>query len=379
MEAEPSSQGKEDRKEKVRAEVAVEVRAQLREEVRAEVEAAMEREQEARRGRMAGEVRAEVEKMVRAEVAAEVAERAELQGARWEKEIAALKAKLETEAARQMEEWAEGQGRQGRASEEDAVRVEARRKGELLSECEMNCAHLENRLHEAVEEVRRTRAGANAAEKRRGEEVARMKKDTVALRGFLELLHKIMGGGSSAKELRELGAAMQKAVGEAGAGSGKWGPEAVRVVADHILALKLAADAQIEKMRKGLEASEEVVKAVRGMQERADQAQLASRGKLSFASFQVHDLAAFVATPSGEAYAALNSNCPHLYLSGDSVALFKQQRVAEVVVIVGQIVHIETSVAGGEGGVNPYELPPGTQYAVVTLALVPGDSSCSEG
>ena len=51
-----------------------------------------------------------------------------------------------------------------------------------------------------------------------------MKKETVALRGYLEWIHKVCGVGPTAKDLRELAAAMQKAVGEAGIPIAKCGP-----------------------------------------------------------------------------------------------------------------------------------------------------------
>jgi len=103
-------------------------------------------------------------------------------------------------------------------------------------------------------------------------------------------------------------------------------------------------------------------------------------------------------------YEAMNHNCPNYYLSGESIALFQEQGLPSgTPYIVGQIVHIDCKVAnlapspclsssstsdgsptGSEHGstmavqtrstranLNPYGLPLGTEFFVVTVAMVP--------
>lgn len=128
----------------------------------------------------------------------------------------------------------------------------------------------------------------------------------------------------------------------------------------------------------------------------------ASKEKICFTRFDVHGLAVFLPNGSGH-YEAMNHNCPHYYLSGESIALFQEQGLPSgTPYIVGQIVHIDRKIAnpvpppssssssdgslnGSENTVsaaagvpartkaphNPYSLPPGVEYFVVTVAMVP--------
>jgi hypothetical protein len=129
----------------------------------------------------------------------------------------------------------------------------------------------------------------------------------------------------------------------------------------------------------------------------------ASQEKICFTRFDVHGLAVFLPNANGY-YEAMNHNCPHYYLSGESIALFQEQGLPSgTPYIVGQIVHIDCKVAnlapspclsssstsdgsptGSEHGstmtvqtrstranLNPYGLPLGTEFFVVTVAMVP--------
>lgn len=107
----------------------------------------------------------------------------------------------------------------------------------------------------------------------------------------------------------------------------------------------------------------------------------ASKDKISFGRFEVHELAVFVRNSSGK-YEAVNRNHSNYYLSDESVALFTEQHSTQPAHIIGQIVHIERCVvqsdmsgsrsgSGSRFGLNPYNLPVGSEYSVVTIALLP--------
>ena len=113
---------------------------------------------------------------------------------------------------------------------------------------------------------------------------------------------------------------------------------------------------------------------------------------------EVHEIAAFVLNSAGH-YEAINRNSSHYYLSAESVALFADHLPNRPTYIVGQIVHIErqsvrspppagdqnrdrldvlTSDAGSNlltlnagSTLNPYGLPVGCEYFVVTVAMLP--------
>jgi autophagy-related protein 11 len=89
--------------------------------------------------------------------------------------------------------------------------------------------------------------------------------------------------------------------------------------------------------------------------------------------------------PAGH-YVAINRNSSNYFLSKESVALFTEQHPRHPAYIIGQIVHIEQRIArpdqmGGpesSGGrrspastLNPYNLAPGCEYFVVTVAMLP--------
>lgn len=119
----------------------------------------------------------------------------------------------------------------------------------------------------------------------------------------------------------------------------------------------------------------------------------ANKEKISFGRFEVHEIAAFILNHAGH-YEAINRNCSNYYLSTESVALFVEQQPNQPRYIIGQIVHIErqivkavqafdegdhrSSIAGtptltrGSGSTsNPYGLPMGSEYFIVTIAMLP--------
>lgn len=125
----------------------------------------------------------------------------------------------------------------------------------------------------------------------------------------------------------------------------------------------------------------------------------ATKEKICFGRLEVHELAVFVLNSSGH-YEAINRSCPHYYLSSESVALFADNPSSHPSHIVGQVVHIErrmvkpppsttsdqaetsrdtlTSESGTNQSsldqdptANPYCLPVGCEYFLVTVAMLP--------
>lgn len=104
----------------------------------------------------------------------------------------------------------------------------------------------------------------------------------------------------------------------------------------------------------------------------------ANKEKISFGCLEVHEIAAFVVNPDGH-YEAITRNSSNYYLSAESVALFTDHLPSRPNYIVGQIVHIEhqtvkalpelTLNSGSTS--NPYGLPVGCEYFVVTVAMLP--------
>lgn len=128
----------------------------------------------------------------------------------------------------------------------------------------------------------------------------------------------------------------------------------------------------------------------------------ANKEKISFGRLEVHEIAAFVLNSTGN-YEAINRNSPRYYLSAESVALFTDHLPNRPSYIVGLVVHIErqtvrlppsTSVRADHdrdrldiltsdtgttnrlslnsgSTTNPYGLPVGCEYFVVTVAMLP--------
>lgn len=122
----------------------------------------------------------------------------------------------------------------------------------------------------------------------------------------------------------------------------------------------------------------------------------ANKEKICFGCLEVHEIAAFVLTSAGH-YEAITRNCSNYYLSDESVALFADHLPTRPNYIVGQIVHIERQIVKmptprpEHGGAdkftpdkgtdwltlnsgstpNPYGLPVGCEYFLVTVAMLP--------
>lgn len=130
----------------------------------------------------------------------------------------------------------------------------------------------------------------------------------------------------------------------------------------------------------------------------------ANKEKISYGRLEVHEIAAFVLNSAGY-YEAINRNCHYYYLSAESVALFTDHLPSCPSYIVGQVVHIECKTVCSpplspkktEGSIdwteklisetktgrlnldsgstsNPYGLPVGCEYFIVTVAMLPDTS-----
>ncbi|KAL2482873.1 Autophagy-related protein 17 [Forsythia ovata] len=124
----------------------------------------------------------------------------------------------------------------------------------------------------------------------------------------------------------------------------------------------------------------------------------ANKEKISFGRLEVHEIAAFVLNSAGN-YETINRHCPYYYLSAESVALFADHLPTRPSYIVGQIVHIERQtvkslpstsnrdiptptldtetsrlILNSGSTSNPYGLPVGCEYFVVTVAMLPNTS-----
>ncbi|XP_059635955.1 autophagy-related protein 11 [Cornus florida] len=275
----------------------------------------------------------------------------------------------------------------------------------LLDESQMNCAHLENCLHEAREEAQTHLCAAD----RRASEYSALRASVVKMRGLFERLRNCVslpGVAGFSESLRALAQSLANNNEDDGTAEFR---ECIRVLADKVGILSRhraelldrysKAETAIEQLNKVLEEKKELVNTLYMKHQLEKQA---NKEKISFGRLEVHEIAAFVLNSTGH-YEAINRNCPHYYLSAESVALFADHLPNRPTYIIGQIVHIEqqtvkplppTSVrpesARGdsiefitpEPGTNrltlnlgstsnPYGLPVGCEYFVVTVAMLP--------
>ncbi|KAK8937419.1 hypothetical protein KSP39_PZI011908 [Platanthera zijinensis] len=260
----------------------------------------------------------------------------------------------------------------------------------LLDESQMNCAHLENCLHEAREEARTNLCAAE----RRASEYNSLRSTAVKMHGLFERFRNCVtgldGSVNCADSLRKFALSL---------GSGSVDDEDVSanfrtcilVVADKISFLIR----RVEHFSKQMEDQRESIKNLYRKHQLDKQT---SKEKISFLHMEVHQLAAFVLNAAGN-YEAINRNCPNYFLSDESVALFTEHS-GRPTYIVGQIVHIEKQIAreastsgpvgrddqvdlsksesgarlasvAGNKSSNPYGLPVGCDYFIVTVAILP--------
>jgi autophagy-related protein 11 len=266
----------------------------------------------------------------------------------------------------------------------------------------MNCAHLENCLHEAREEAHTHLCAAE----RRASEYSALRASTLKMRSLFERLKTCVyapgGVPAFADALRILAQSLANSINENEDDGTADFRKCIRVLADRVGFLSRHRDelldkypkveAASEQLRKELEEKKELVNTLYAKHQLEKQA---NKEKISFGRMQVHEIAAFVLNTNGH-YEAINRNCSNYYLSSESVALFTDHLPGRPNYIVGQIVHIEsqtvkqlaTTLSGPEHNLateagtdrltlnsgstsNPYGLPIGCEYFVVTIAMLP--------
>ncbi|CAN7032779.1 unnamed protein product [Brassica rapa subsp. trilocularis] len=281
----------------------------------------------------------------------------------------------------------------------------------LLEESQMNCAHLENCLHEAREEAQTHLCAAD----RRASEYNTLRASSVKMRGLFERLRSSVcaGGGVAGfpESLRTLAQALAKSINDnEDVGTVEF-RKCIRVLADKVSILSKHWEESFEKCRnleatsdqarKDLEEKEELVKTLYTKHQLGKQA---NREKISFGRLEVHEIAAFVLNPVGH-YEAISRNCANYYLSSESEALFTDHLPNRPTYIVGQVVHIErqavkqpsalsasaspkagksdslgsrtlasssrSTSSSGTTPTNPYGLSSGCEYFIVTIAMLP--------
>lgn len=283
----------------------------------------------------------------------------------------------------------------------------------LLDESQMNCAHLENCLHEAREEAQTHLCAAD----RRASEYSALRASAVKLRGLFERLRSCVfaseGAGGFADSLRTLAQSLANSISDNEDDGTAEFRKCIRVLADRVAFLSRHREELLDKnrkvelaheqLKKELEEKKELVKTLYTKHQLEKQA---NKEKISFSRLEVHEIAAFVLNSAGH-YEAINRNCSNYYLSAESVALFTDNLPRRPSYIVGQIVHIERQTAkplppaatrpgqgkadqvdrltfdtgtdrlalnSGSTTSNPFGLPIGCEYFIVTVAMLPDTS-----
>ncbi|KNA21628.1 hypothetical protein SOVF_041340 isoform B [Spinacia oleracea] len=273
------------------------------------------------------------------------------------------------------------------------LEMESSRK--LLDESQMNCAHLENCLHEARQEAQTHLCAAD----RRASEYNTLRASAVKMRGLFERLKSCVNasGGVTgfADALRSLAQSLVSSTSDGEDDGNVEFRTCIRVLADKvgILSRQRAelldryskAEAANKQLSKDLEERKELVKTLYTKHQLEKQA---NKEKISFCRFEVHEIAAFVLNSSGH-YEAISRNCPNYFLSPESVALFIDHLPIRPAYIIGQIVHIERRVvsrherSSSSGGDQPdssdstlaTRLPVGCEYFIVTVAMLPDNTT----
>lgn len=267
----------------------------------------------------------------------------------------------------------------------------------LLDESQMNCAHLENCLHEARQEAQTHLCAAD----RRASEYNTLRASAVKMRSLFERLRSCVnasgGVAGFADALRSLAQSLASSASDSEDDGTVEFRSCIRVLADKvgILSRQRAelldryskAEAANKQISKELEERKELVKTLYTKHRLEKQT---NKEKISFCRFEVHEIAAFILNSSGH-YEAISRNCPNYFLSPESVALFTDHLPTRPAYIIGQIVHIERRVVKPHPGMLRHEhnsggdqvdvvtssdtlathLPMGCEYFIVTVAMLP--------
>lgn len=263
----------------------------------------------------------------------------------------------------------------------------------LLDESQMNCAHLENCLHEAREEAQTHLCAAD----RRASEYSALRASAVKMRSLFERLRTCVSSGGVAgfvESLRALAQSLANSTNDNGDdGTGEL-RECIRVLAEKVGVMSRHRAELLDRYSKAEVANKQLAKELEEKKELVNTLYIkhqhekqANKEKISFGRLEVHEIAAFVLNSAGN-YEAINRNCPHYYLSAESVALFTDHLPHSPKYIIGQIVHIERQFArqlptttsdAGPGRLtsnsgstsNSYGVPIGCEYFIVTVAMLP--------
>ncbi|XP_043706012.1 autophagy-related protein 11-like [Telopea speciosissima] len=290
--------------------------------------------------------------------------------------------------------------------EVDNLKRELEISRKLLDESQMNCAHLENCLHEAREEAHTHLCAAD----RRASEYSALRASAVKMRSLFERLRSCItatgGVANFADSLRSLALSLANSVTDNEDDFTAEFRTCIRVLADKVGFLSRhraelldscsRAEVAHGHLTKELEEKKELVKSLYAKHQLEKQA---NKEKISFGRFELHEIAAFVVNSTGS-YEAINKNCSNYYLSAESVALFTEHLPNKPSYIIGQIVHIERKTVrtppvrtehgidqvdhlssdtgthhrlalGSASSSNPYGLSIGCEYFIVTVAMLP--------
>ncbi|KAK3152303.1 hypothetical protein QOZ80_2BG0157040 [Eleusine coracana subsp. coracana] len=261
----------------------------------------------------------------------------------------------------------------------------------LLDESQVNCAHLENCLYEAREAARTNKCSAD----RRAVEYDALRSSTLRIHGLFERLNNCISAPNMsgfAESLHSLAVSLASSIKKDEADSTFQFQQCIKILAERVTML-IRQSADVVERSKSLQAAhatllkelEEKKELSKNLYSKLQLEKQANKEKISFGRFEVQDIVVFVRNPAGH-YVAINRNGSNYYLSEESVALFTEQHLHHPAYIIGQIVHIEQRVVrpnqmgGPESGgghrspastPNPYNLPPGCEYFMVTVAMLP--------
>ncbi|XP_047947539.1 autophagy-related protein 11-like [Salvia hispanica] len=270
----------------------------------------------------------------------------------------------------------------------------------LLNESQMNCARLENCLHEAREEAQTHLCAIDS----RASEYNALHATVVNMCGLFARLRSCVSSVevvAFADTLHALSQSLYSSSSEVDDASASEFCECIQTLANKVgllsrqraefLERSTEAEAANKQLNKELEEKNELVNTLYLKHHLEKQA---NNDKICIGRLEVHEVAAFVLNSSGH-YEAINRGCPYYFLSAECVALFTENVSQNQSYILGKVVHIEqrvvkpplpaddssdtvTSESGGnkltldlDSIPNPYGLAVGCEYYVVTAAMLP--------
>ncbi|KAG9134908.1 hypothetical protein Leryth_001196 [Lithospermum erythrorhizon] len=264
----------------------------------------------------------------------------------------------------------------------------------LLEESQMNCAHLENCLHEAREEAQTHLCTAD----QRASDYGALRASAVKMRGLFERLRNCILSGSVAvlsESLNGLTLSLATCSNEMEEDGSVEFRECVRALAEKVGTLSRSRAELLERFSKAEKELEEKKELINTLYRKNQHEKQTNKERISFGRLEVHEIAAFVLNAAGH-YEAVNRNCPYYYLSAESVALFADHLPSRPNYIIGQIVHIERRIVKSPSSMpartehllasdagtsrltlspgsssNQYGLPIGCEYFIVTVAMLP--------